>query len=255
MTNPHPWWRTRLAGFDIETTGADTTTDRVITAALVTVPGTLRPQITTWVIDPGIPVSEEATEVNHWTNERLQAHPRVMQPVDALFQITGWLALHLTRGTPVVAMNAPFDFSLLEVDNRRHHLPTLAERLPNGIRPILDPYVLDKHVDQRRKGKRKLTDLCDLYGVMLGAAHTADADALAAVRLTQRIIDRHPALSTQTAEALHDLQVGWRHQQMTSLRAYFDRVGKPHDGCNPGWPIYSPTEVEPQATLTGTGGQ
>ena len=53
----------------------------------------------------------------------------------------------------------------------------------DALRPVLDPRVLDKHIDPYRRGGRKLTDLCAHYKVALDGAHSADADAIAACRV------------------------------------------------------------------------
>ncbi|CAM5719513.1 3'-5' exonuclease [Streptomyces violaceorubidus] len=54
MTN---WFEGPLAAFDTETTGVDTETDRIVSAALVVqdAPG-LRPRVTRWLVNPGVPV-------------------------------------------------------------------------------------------------------------------------------------------------------------------------------------------------------
>jgi DNA polymerase-3 subunit epsilon len=137
-----------------------------------------------------------------------------------------------------VGANLAYDLTLLEAENQRHSLPTLRERLhPKPIGPCVDVMVLDKHIDPYRKGGRKLTDLAKHYGVILGDAHTAHADALAACRLFPRILARSKELQSYPLGALHQAQIGWRKTQMDGLRAYFDKRGTEHDGCDGGWPL------------------
>ena len=97
--------------------------------------------------------------------------------------------------------------------------------------------MLDKKYS-RRKGSRKLVDQCGHYGVLHGGAHEADADALATLRILRRQVQAYPDLAGMTLSKLHTQQVTWRRQQMDSLRAYFDRSGKEHDGCCGEWPLH-----------------
>jgi DNA polymerase-3 subunit epsilon len=138
-------------------------------------------------------------------------------------------------------MNAAYDFTILEASNLRHGIDTLVSRLgPGGVQPIIDPFVLDKHADRYRKGGRKLVDLCTTYGVRHTGAHDSAGDALAACRLWPRILNSQPGkFVAQSLPALHQSQIGWRKQQMDSLRNYFDRQGTVHDGCDPSWPLLS----------------
>ena len=47
---------------------------------------------------------------------------------------------------------------------------------------MLDAGVIDRHYDPERKGRRTLTDLCVHYGIEIGNAHEAAADATAQVK-------------------------------------------------------------------------
>lgn len=227
-----------MLGFDTETTGVNALEDRIVTVALVDVHPTQRPSIRRYVVDPGIDIPDEAAAVHGYTRDRAIAE--ATHTVDQmLFEVTGLLALALHHGIPVVAMNAAYDLTILEAENLRHHIEgLLARRGHGGIQPIIDPFVLDKYADRYRKGGRKLVDLCATYGVRHTGAHDSAGDALAACRLWPRILAKHPSkFRGQSLPALHQAQVGWRREQMDGLRAYFDRQGTVHDGCDPGWPL------------------
>jgi DNA polymerase III subunit epsilon len=250
MTGPH-WSQGHLIAFDIESTGVDVFNDRVVTAAIVHAKPGERPRTLSWVVDPGVPVPVEAAAVHGWTNEKIAAHRDrrggALQPEQALFEIAGQVALAFTTRTPLVAFNAAYDLSLLEAECVRHGVPTVTERL--GGKPlvgVVDPFVLDKHYS-RRKGSRKLVDQCGHYKVILAGAHDACADALATLRLIGRMVATYPELRKLPLTKLHDLQVGWRAEQMDSLRAYFDRMGKEHDGCDGAWPL----RTAPASVLEG----
>lgn len=62
-------------------------------------------------------------------------------------------------------MNARYDLSLLDRECRRYAVESISELLGDAPAPVIDPLVIDKHVDKYRKGKRALHALCAHYGV------------------------------------------------------------------------------------------
>jgi DNA polymerase-3 subunit epsilon len=225
-----------MVGFDTETTGISTATDRIVTAALITRTGN-EVSTRTWLIDPGIPIPERATEVHGITTE--QARQNGQRPADALAEIAEILASALASGVPVVGFNVQYDLSILEAELARNGLPTLAERLPGGIRPIVDPLVLDRHLDRYRRGKRKLIDMCQTYGVAVIAddLHAADADVLATLDLVQAIAVRYPALGTVELRDLHDQQVEAHRVWALHFASYLAGKGITNDVPSPEWPV------------------
>lgn len=232
------WAEMPTLAFDVETTGIDTTNDRIVQVALIRIQPGQRPTARTWLINPGVDIPDEATAVHGITTEHAAAYGA--DPGTVLFEVTGSLAYWMGRGFPTVVFNGAFDLSMLEHENTRHHVDTLVSRLGHGkVGPIADVYVLDKHAEPYRKGGRKLTNLCDHYGVIHTGAHDATADALATARLFPKVMAKHARkFPGMTIGALHQAQVGWRKTQMDGLRAYFDKNGTEHDGCDPGWPLY-----------------
>ena len=233
-----PW-----VGFDTETTGVDTSTARIITASTVIVDNpTSRPWRTTGLIAVDVDIPAEATAVHGITTEH--ARENGMPAAQVLDVVAADLALYLNRGQPVIGFNIGYDLTLLENELRRNDLPTLHDRLDGRIRPIVDAFVLDKHDAPYRKGSRKLTDVCAHRGVLLGGAHEASADALAAARLASVIVRGNEAMAAMSLDELHDAQVVWRREQCESLAAYFARNGKPQT-VDPCWPVcYGHTDDE-----------
>jgi DNA polymerase-3 subunit epsilon len=226
-----------MVGFDTETTGVSTANDRIVTAALITRTGDGEPTVRTWLIDPGVPIPARATEVHGITTEMARAQGR--QPADALDEIAGILASALGAGVPIVGFNVQYDLSILEADLARNGLPTLSERLPGGIRPIVDPLVLDRHLDRWRRGKRKLIDMCGTYGVSVNAddLHAADADVLATLDLVRAIAARYPALGQVALSDLHDQQVEAHRVWATEFTSWLRSKGITDDLPSPSWPV------------------
>lgn len=222
-----PWWEGPLVGFDLETTGPDPETARIVTACVVRdVPGE-RPTVASWLADPGVDIPDGAAAVHGITTEHARAQG--MDAADVVAQLLAVLAGNLAEGTPLVAFNAAFDFTVLDREARRHG------RDPLVPHPVVDPFVLDKQADRYRRGGRKLTDVTALYGVALVDAHTAEADALAAVHVAREIGRRHrpPA----DAGALHAGQIVWRREQCESLQDYFRRTKDPTAVVDGSWPV------------------
>jgi DNA polymerase-3 subunit epsilon len=239
MSAPSKWDGWDVLGFDLETTGVDVWTDRVVQAALVRIDAGKRPTTATWLVNPGIEIPEAASDVHGITTERAQAEGG--DPGQMLFELVGQLALAMGRGRPVVGMNLSYDLSLLEAECARHGVDGLVARLghPAKVAPVVDVLVLDKFADRYRRGGRKLEDLCRVYGVRHTGAHDAAGDALASCRLWPRIMAKHASkFRSHTIHSLHQSQVGWKREQMDGLRAYFDKNGTEHDGCCGEWPLH-----------------
>lgn len=220
------WHLGRLCGFDLETTGTDVETDRIVTACVVPCGGNQPVWSTAWLADPGIEIPAQATAVHGITTARARAEGR--PAIKVIGEIVAALTKAVINGIPIVAMNATFDLTLLDREARRHGITPLTDTVSKQLR-VLDPRVLDKQYDPYRRGKRTLTDLCRHYGVALEGAHTADADALAACRVVWHIANQYPQATQATLTDLHSAQVRWARQQAESFASYLRRTpGKEH---------------------------
>jgi len=224
-----------LGVFDLETTGLDVTQARVVTAyvGVLDAEGAVVSE-RSWVADPGIPIPEIAASVHGYTTERAQAEGR--PAADVVGEIVETLRELFSAGTPVVAYNASYDFSLLHHDAIRNGFEPL-----DNPRPIVDPMVVDRKVDQFRKGKRTLQAACDQYGVELGAAHDAGADAVAAGRVF-RAIQKQFADTTELRLSpldLHDSQIEWARLQAESFAKWLASKGETSRRVGDGiWPVF-----------------
>ncbi|MGI5400225.1 exonuclease domain-containing protein [Streptomyces sp. CA-135486] len=230
------WYDGPLAAFDTETTGVDVEEDRIVSAAVVvqdTAGG--RPRVTRWLINPGVPVPPGAIEVHGLTDDHLQRNGRWPAPV--MEEIARALAEQCAAARPLVVMNAPFDLTILDRELRRHRAASLGRYLANAPLCVLDPRVLDKHLDRYRKGRRTLTDLCAQYAVELDEAHDAAADAVAALEVTRAVGRRFASRMERLSPAeLHTLQAVWHAAQARGLQAWFARSGTP-ETVDPAWPL------------------
>ena len=154
------WHEGPLAGFDTETTGTDTETARIVTAAVIVHgPG---PVDARWLVNPGIEIPAEATAVHGISTETAQAQG--LDPADALAEIAAHLEMVIGKGVPLVIYNAPYDLTVMDRETRRNGLEPFGDVLTRYDGLIVDPFVLDKHLDPYRKGKRTLTAAGALQG-------------------------------------------------------------------------------------------
>lgn len=226
-----PAWAHAVAVFDLETTGIDVVSDRVVTAHVGLLDRTgSAVRSRAWLADPGVEIPAGATAVHGITTARARAEGRYAAHVVA--EVVAELRELFAAGIPVVAYNAPFDFSLLKHEAIRHGIAPIDD--PS---PVIDPLVLDKALDRYRRGKRTLAVVAAHYDVVLDGAHDASADAIAAGRVAQALAGRF-ALPETLAE-LHTQQIGWARSQAESLTEYFVRIGRldPADALDGSWPI------------------
>lgn len=235
-----PWWEGEAVAFDTESTGVDTTTDRIVTVALVRL-GTGAPTREAHLINPGVDIPAEATAIHGITTAKAVAEGK--KPADVLERTASALADACQRGLPIVGMNVCFDLTLLHYDCQRHGVPTLTDRLgsPELLRPVIDALVLDKAADRFRKGPRNLAALCEHWGVKHHGAHDSGYDALAAAMVAAKIARSNRGMAGMTLDELHQAQQRWKAEQNSSLQGYFDRKREPgqeRQVVETGWPLY-----------------
>lgn len=224
-----PWTALPRACFDLETTGRDPQTARIVTASVVLVaPDGAVVSEWEWLADPGVEIPEAAAAVHGISTEKARAEGQAASAV--VTELTAVLAELWGQGTPVLAFNAAYDLTVLAREGERHGVPWVEPF------PVLDPFILNKQVHKFRKGKRTLGALCEEYGVVLDAAHSSAADALATERLAAAMAEKFAELQA-TASELHRAQIGWAAEQAASLQEYFRR--RDPDAVVEGtWPVH-----------------
>lgn len=238
----------RYLVLDTESTGVDVHSDRIVTACAALVEGGRTVFERQWLIAVDVDIPEAATAVHGVTTAHAREHG---QPADvAVKEIAGAVRYAVHSGIPVVAYNAVFDLSLINAECVRHGFGTLEEFCGRPIRPVVDPLVLDKHLDRYRPGKRTLTATCELFGITLDDAHNATADAVAAGQVARVLAERSqmdaPALRALYADRrypselvkafqalgrldldrVHNAQTCWYAEQAESLASYWRRCAE-----------------------------
>lgn len=222
------WTELPRATFDLETTGIDPSTARIVTASLVLVaPDGSVGRAGEWLANPGIEIPEQAAAVHGISTEYAREHGRDAKEV--VVELAMALGGLFHDGVPVIAFNAAYDFSVLHHELKRYDLPELT------CFPVLDPFVINKQVHKFKKGKRTLEVLSADYGVSLENAHTSKDDALAAERLLTAMAQTYPQIVTD-AVSLHQEQIGWAKSQAAEFQDYLTRQGK-SEKIDGSWPV------------------
>ena len=277
------WHLGMLAAFDLETTGVDPDTDRIVTAAVYGVEGGVARGGQEWIADPGVEIPAEATAVHGISTEHAREHGDTAEiVVDQVAQaLADWVG---EVGAPIVGHNVPFDLTMLDRECRRYKLLTLHERLAGRPLYVIDTRVLDTHaVPYRRRpsetqGARQLVTLAGFYGLQWDdeAAHGCSYDALAAAEIARRIgwlahtsrrhwpehvlAERRPrfhAFRDLTLAELHERQIELAAEQAAGLQRHF-RKTDPNAVVDGAWPLRpwaeptTETEGAPACPLTTT---
>lgn len=216
--------RSRLLSFDLETTGLDPHTARIVTSAMIRIEGRSVDPLEL-LADPGCEIPENATKVHGITTEYAREHG---QPHDEVLKETisriraGW-----DDGLSLVVYNAPYDLSILRCLD--------PEFTVTGL--VYDPYIIDRIKDPYRKGKRTLTHLCEHYGVRIDKAHEATSDALAAARIAWKQVQVWPELAQMSEGELMEFQAVGFYEVQQNLRAWLSEQGKDTTRVFTSWPM------------------
>jgi DNA polymerase III subunit epsilon len=228
------WPTGELIGLDFETTGIDRFNDVPVSYALVSVVEGVMVRSWSGLIDPGRPIPPEATEVHGISTER--ARDEGMPLREAIALVSDAVVAASGRGVPLVGMKLDYDLTILETQAR-----DLCGWGPIGRGwrgPVLDAVVIDRHFDPDRKGRRTLIDLCAHYGIEIGNAHDASADAIASIEVLFALAVRYAALWECGLTQLHNDQIDWHREWTESYDAWRLSEGMiPIDPRDYVWPV------------------
>ena len=112
-------WADTLAVFDLETTGIDVDTCRIVTAhvGVIGADGEVLEQ-REWLVDPGVEIPTAASLIHGVTTERARLEGQAA--ATAVAEIIAALSDAAARGLPIVAYNAAYDLTILEREAERY---------------------------------------------------------------------------------------------------------------------------------------
>lgn len=169
-----PWFEEPFFAVDVETTGLEAASNRIIELAMV--PFNMPHQKAfSSLFCVGETLSQEIIGITGITDDMLKGQPSFREMADRI--------VALFKQVPfVVAYNAKFDRPFIESELAR------VDRVLPEI-PWVDPYVFICELDRFKRGK-KLSDSAKRWGVHLENAHRAQDDARAAGELMLKLADK-----------------------------------------------------------------
>lgn len=185
-----PWFEQPFFALDVETTGLDAASNRIIELAMV--PFNMPHQKAFCsLFCVGEALSPEITNITGINDDMLKGQPSFREMADQV--------VAMFKQVPfVVAYNAKFDRPFLESEMAR-----INRALPEI--PWVDPFVFICELDRFKRGK-KLADSARRWGVHLENAHRATDDARAAGELMLKLADK---INLPSLESLIDQQKIW----------------------------------------------
>jgi len=175
-----------LVSIDVETTGRDPGTDRIVEIACVIWRDGQVEARHSWLINPGRPIPQEAFEVHGIRDEDVQEKP----PFEAIVPEL----LACLEGRIPVAYNAEFDRNFLIAELGRTELQldrSPLDRSPPATRKgvtWIDPLVWARELQKDAKG-RSLTEVAERLSIRIERAHRATDDAEAALFVLQKFLE------------------------------------------------------------------
>jgi DNA polymerase-3 subunit epsilon len=172
--------RLPVVAIDTETTGRDPATDRIVEVAAVVWDGTDVVHRSNWLVDPGRPIPQEATDVHGLTDADVAGKPSFAEILPALIEVLA--------GRVPLAYNAHFDRQFLIEEYNRSDIAEIqsAPAFRRGVEWI-DPLIWVREF-QKNERSRALGDVCERLGIPLAHAHRATDDAEAALRVLLAVL-------------------------------------------------------------------
>ena len=195
-----------LAFIDLETTGVNLATDRIIEIAIIKVLPDGKRSIKRKLINPKMPIPKQSSDVHGITDEMVKDAPKFHEVAKEIVQFT--------EGKIFVAHNVRFDYSFVKKEfadlgytYQRKTLCTV--RLSRSLIPGLPSYSLGK--------------LCKSINIPLELRHRAIGDAEATAKLFDKLIKLNEKAVTGSedvvtaAELLADPRIGRGRRELAEV--------------------------------------
>ena len=164
--------------FDLETTGINITTDRIVEIAIFKVYPNGNKESKTWLVNPTIPIPAETTAIHGISNEKVANEPTFAELASSVY-------------------NMIKDSDLAGFNSDRFDIPLLAEELLRaGVDFDMKNRVsVDIQTIFHKKEERTLGAAYKFYcGETLENAHSAEADTMATFEILKSQFDRYDDL-------------------------------------------------------------
>lgn len=167
----------KVIGFDLETTGFDCRSERIVEYAMVGSDSDGKHISLCSMVDPEKRIPEQASNVHGITNSDVKGLGNFSEHSE---KISEMMEDAIVVGHNVIG----FDWGFIQMECLRAGIE------PPKVRGFIDTLKIARRL--RVPGRHRLSDLCDRYGILLKRAHRADADASASLLLLWNLMRDYP---------------------------------------------------------------
>jgi DNA polymerase III subunit epsilon len=189
MKPDFPLIHTTFVAFDLETTGLTPVIDRIVEIGAVRFRAGEMLDTFQRLVNPGIPISSGAAEVNGITDEMVRGRPTIEKELPGFIDFLG-------QDIPI-AHHAPFDVGFLAYDISRLNLKP-------ADRPVLDTCTIPKSLFPHAHAYN-LEYLAVFLNIQTGILHRALADAEACMGIFNQCVAKMGGWSRITLEDILSL--------------------------------------------------
>lgn len=225
--------------FDVESTGVDADNDRIITCFLRARDGDKVIFQRNWVINPGVEVPKEASDVHGMTTEWVQENGRTDVSL-AIYEIVREILMWGLKGHVVCGFNHAFDLAMLEAEENRTGTEYPQLVIHRRSLRFIDPAIFSRVFDKYVKGGHKLITVAQRNGIQVeeDRLHAADYDVEVTEKLVKIMLNRAwrelaDVRSGLTPDEFVTVLQTWQAEQKKiwaeHTTAYFESAGKTED--------------------------
>jgi DNA polymerase-3 subunit epsilon len=195
-----------LAFFDLEATGLNVSTDRIVQISILKLHPDGHTESHTFLVNPTIPIPPESTAVHHITDEDVKDAPT--------FKIVGRRVAEIINGCDLAGYNSnKFDIPMLSEEFYRHDIDIDLHRCK-----FVDVQNIFHKMEQRTLSAAYLF-YCNKD---LTAAHSADGDTLATYEVLMAQLDKYPDLG-KTVDKLSEFSTMHKTADFAGRIGYDDK--------------------------------
>ncbi len=206
-TWPEKWQDLPLSVIDVETTGLDSATDRIIEVGIIRFEGGEVVETYGKLVNPECPIPEESTRITGIADSDVEDAP--------VFEAIAAEVHQRLQGVGIVAYNLAFDRGFVRAELERCGLSWPEES------PTLDPLIFARQFFKNER-RKNLGAICELLGIPLEEAHRATHDATVTGHVLYAFADRLP----ESLEELLMLQAQWEQLQAQEMSGWRSRDGQ-----------------------------
>jgi DNA polymerase III subunit epsilon len=232
VASRHNYWANKsFVAFDTETTGLDFENDRMIQGALAVFLKGQNVWNWDWLINTRKESSPEALGV-HGISDELR-YTTGTDAKSVCLHLRALFCRMRDRNSPLVAFNAPFDFSMVRAEFKRFKINMDWKGLH-----VIDPLTIDRHYQKNvpvfTAPFMRQVEMAARYGVS-APTHNALDDAICTGHIALAQTLHHSAIRTASPIEMDRRQAQWHQEWAAKVTAFTNKKGL--EWSIPAWPF------------------